>query len=70
MFGRGRGLTKNAACSTYAPRETVTRVLTSLREQGIIEIDQRRITLPNSKALLESTEASDQSYTIVRCLCP
>jgi CRP/FNR family transcriptional regulator, cyclic AMP receptor protein len=37
-------------------RETVTRVLTRLREQGIIEIDQRRITLLNPKALLESTE--------------
>lgn len=39
-------------------RETVTRVLTRLREQGIIEIDQRRITLLDAKALLESTEAS------------
>lgn len=37
-------------------RETVTRVLTRLREQGIIEIDQRRITLLDAKALLESTE--------------
>jgi CRP/FNR family transcriptional regulator len=33
-------------------RETVTRVLTKLREQGIIEIDQRRITLLDSKALM------------------
>jgi CRP/FNR family cyclic AMP-dependent transcriptional regulator len=33
-------------------RETVTRVLTKLRERGIIEIDQRRITLIDSKALL------------------
>ena len=39
-------------------RETVTRVLTRLREQGIIEIDQRRITLLEDKALLESTENS------------
>jgi CRP/FNR family transcriptional regulator, cyclic AMP receptor protein len=39
-------------------RETVTRVLTRLREQGIIEIDQRRITLLDAKALLESTEES------------
>ena len=38
-------------------RETVTRVLTRLREHGIIEIDQRRITLLDPKALLESTEA-------------
>ena len=37
-------------------RETVTRVLTRLREQGIIEVDQRRITLLDPKALLESTE--------------
>jgi len=34
-------------------RETVTRVLARLREEGIIEIEQRRITLLNSKALLE-----------------
>jgi CRP/FNR family transcriptional regulator, cyclic AMP receptor protein len=34
-------------------RETVTRVLAHLREEGIIEIEQRRITLLNSKALLE-----------------
>jgi CRP/FNR family transcriptional regulator, cyclic AMP receptor protein len=33
-------------------RETVTRVLTRLREQRIIEVDQRRITLIDSKALL------------------
>ena len=33
-------------------RETVTRVLTRLREQRIIEIDQRRITLIDAKALL------------------
>jgi CRP/FNR family cyclic AMP-dependent transcriptional regulator len=33
-------------------RETVTRVLSRLREQGIIEIDQRRITLMDAKALL------------------
>jgi CRP/FNR family transcriptional regulator len=39
-------------------RETVTRVLTHLRELGIIEIDQRRITLLDAKALLESTEES------------
>ncbi len=38
-------------------RETVTRVLTRLREQGVIEIDQRRITLLDPKALLESEEA-------------
>ena len=37
-------------------RETVTRVLTRLREQKIIEVDQRRITLLDPKALLESTE--------------
>jgi CRP/FNR family transcriptional regulator, cyclic AMP receptor protein len=33
-------------------RETVTRVLARLREQGIIEIDQRRMTLIDSEALL------------------
>jgi CRP/FNR family transcriptional regulator, cyclic AMP receptor protein len=33
-------------------RETVTRALTKLREQRIIEIDQRRITLIDAKALL------------------
>lgn len=37
-------------------RETVTRALSRLREQGIIEIDQRRISLIDTKALLESTE--------------
>jgi CRP/FNR family transcriptional regulator, cyclic AMP receptor protein len=37
-------------------RETVTRVLTRLREQGIIEVDQRRISLIDPKALMESTE--------------
>jgi CRP/FNR family transcriptional regulator len=35
-------------------RETVTRVMTRLKEQGIIEIDQRRITLLDSKSLLQS----------------
>ena len=39
-------------------RETVTRVLTKLREQGIIEIDQRRITLLDAKALLETAETA------------
>jgi len=39
-------------------RETVTRVMSRLREQGIIEIDQRRITLLNPKALMESAEDS------------
>jgi CRP/FNR family transcriptional regulator, cyclic AMP receptor protein len=34
-------------------RETVTRVLAHLREEGIIEVEQRRITLLNPKALLE-----------------
>jgi CRP/FNR family transcriptional regulator, cyclic AMP receptor protein len=37
-------------------RETVTRVLTRLRELGIIEIDQRRITLLNANALLADDE--------------
>jgi CRP/FNR family transcriptional regulator, cyclic AMP receptor protein len=37
-------------------RETVTRVLTKLREQGVIEIDQRRITLLDSDALMESAD--------------
>ncbi len=37
-------------------RETVTRVLTRLREQGVIEIDQRRITLLDAKALLADDE--------------
>jgi CRP/FNR family transcriptional regulator, cyclic AMP receptor protein len=32
-------------------RETVTRVLARLREDGIIEVDQRRITLIDSEAL-------------------
>jgi CRP/FNR family cyclic AMP-dependent transcriptional regulator len=32
-------------------RETVTRVLARLREEGIIQVDQRRITLLDSKAL-------------------
>ena len=32
-------------------RETVTRVLARLREDGIIQVDQRRITLIDSKAL-------------------
>jgi CRP/FNR family transcriptional regulator, cyclic AMP receptor protein len=36
-------------------RETVTRVLARLREQGIIEISSRRMTLLNPKALLEET---------------
>jgi CRP/FNR family cyclic AMP-dependent transcriptional regulator len=36
-------------------RETVTRVLSRLREQGIIEIDQRRITLINLRALTAET---------------
>jgi CRP/FNR family transcriptional regulator, cyclic AMP receptor protein len=34
-------------------RETVTRVLTRLREEGIIEVEQRRITLLNPQALLQ-----------------
>jgi CRP/FNR family transcriptional regulator, cyclic AMP receptor protein len=33
-------------------RETVTRTLAHLREQGIIEIEQRRITLINADSLL------------------
>lgn len=33
-------------------RETVTRVLTHLKEQGIIEVDQRRMTLIDSARLL------------------
>ena len=36
-------------------RETVTRVLARLREQGIIEIDQRRMTLIDADALLSET---------------
>jgi CRP/FNR family transcriptional regulator, cyclic AMP receptor protein len=34
-------------------RETVTRVLTRLREEGVIEVEQRRITLLNPQALLQ-----------------
>jgi CRP/FNR family transcriptional regulator, cyclic AMP receptor protein len=34
-------------------RETVTRVLAHLRDEGIIEVEQRRITLLKPKALLE-----------------
>ena len=36
-------------------RETVTRVLAHLREQGIIEINQRRMTLIDSEALLQES---------------
>jgi len=36
-------------------RETVTRVLVHLREQGIIEINQRRMTLINPEALLHES---------------
>jgi CRP/FNR family cyclic AMP-dependent transcriptional regulator len=36
-------------------RETVTRVLARLRKQGIIEIDQRRMTLLDSQALLRDS---------------
>ncbi|MBN1571176.1 MAG: Crp/Fnr family transcriptional regulator [Acidobacteria bacterium] len=36
-------------------RETVTRVLAHLREQGIIEINQRRMTLIDSEALLRES---------------
>ncbi len=36
-------------------RETVTRVLARLREQGILEIDQRRMTLLDSEALLRES---------------
>jgi CRP/FNR family transcriptional regulator len=36
-------------------RETVTRVLAQLREKGIIEIDQRRMTLLDSEALLHES---------------
>lgn len=39
-------------------RETVTRVMARLKEQGIIEIDQRRITLLDPKSLLQSAESS------------
>jgi CRP/FNR family cyclic AMP-dependent transcriptional regulator len=34
-------------------RETVTRVIAHLREEGIIEVDQRRMTLLDPKALLK-----------------
>lgn len=34
-------------------RETVTRVIARLREEGIIEVDQRRMTLLNPQALLK-----------------
>ncbi len=34
-------------------RETVTRVIAQLREKGIIEVEQRRMTLLNPKALLQ-----------------
>ena len=34
-------------------RETVTRVLSRLREEGIIEVEQRRITLLDPQALLQ-----------------
>lgn len=34
-------------------RETVTREIAHLREQGIIEVDQRRMTLINPQALLK-----------------
>jgi CRP/FNR family transcriptional regulator len=33
-------------------RETVTRVIAHLREEGIIEVDQRRMTLIDPEALL------------------
>jgi CRP/FNR family transcriptional regulator, cyclic AMP receptor protein len=36
-------------------RETVTRVLARLREQGIIEISARRMTLLNAQALLDES---------------
>jgi CRP/FNR family transcriptional regulator len=36
-------------------RETVTRILALLKDQGIIEINQRRITVLDSKALLADT---------------
>jgi CRP/FNR family cyclic AMP-dependent transcriptional regulator len=39
-------------------RETVTRVLTRLREEGTIEVNQRRITLLNSQALLKDASGS------------
>jgi len=37
-------------------RETVTRVLTGLRKQGIIKIDQRRLIVVNLQSLLPSAE--------------
>jgi CRP/FNR family cyclic AMP-dependent transcriptional regulator len=36
-------------------RETVTRTLTRLREENIIEVEDRRITLLDAKALLSQT---------------
>jgi CRP/FNR family transcriptional regulator, cyclic AMP receptor protein len=36
-------------------RETVTRVLAHLKEQGIVEISSRRITVLNPQALLEES---------------
>jgi CRP/FNR family transcriptional regulator len=36
-------------------RETVTRVLARLKEQGIIEIAQRRMTLIDAEALISET---------------
>jgi CRP-like cAMP-binding protein len=33
-------------------RETVTRTIARLREQGILEIEQRRMTLLDAEALL------------------
>ncbi len=36
-------------------RETVTRTLARLKEQGIIEIEQRRMTLLDAEALLKET---------------
>jgi CRP/FNR family transcriptional regulator, cyclic AMP receptor protein len=40
-------------------RETVTRVLTRLRDKGIIEVNQRRITLLDAQALLK--DSSDKN---------
>jgi CRP/FNR family cyclic AMP-dependent transcriptional regulator len=34
-------------------RETVTRVIARLKESGIIEVDQRRMTLINPQKLLK-----------------
>ena len=34
-------------------RETVTRVIARLREEGILEVDHRRMTLLNPQALLK-----------------